>query len=238
MSHTKKIYRREIKILLPYAEYLVLRGRLQALLIPDKHAGPEGEYWIRSLYLDDLEESAYWEKVSGTADRKKYRIRIYDGSKNVIRLECKEKHGSCIYKRSTSISEETFESLRKGDYSVLEQYNHSLCQEVLAKSKRHGLQASVIVDYDREAYVHPISNVRLTFDKNLRAGIESSDIFNTDMITLPIFLNQSVILEVKYDEIIPKYLTDIISQAKGTRMALSKFCMCNDKLKTLKPIYE
>ena len=96
----------------------------------------------------------------------------------------------------------------------------------------------MIVDYDREAYVHPISNVRLTFDKNLRAGIESSDIFNTDMITLPIFLNQSVILEVKYDEIIPKYLTDIISQAKGTRMALSKFCMCNDKLKTLKPIYE
>ncbi len=237
LSQQGKKYRQEIKLLLTWADYLVTRGRLRALLMSDEHAGPIGDYWIRSLYLDDVKASAYWEKITGASDRKKYRIRIYDGSDAVIKLECKEKHGSCIRKRSTSISRDTYESLIQGDYSVLAQYEDPLCHEVLSMANRNGLSPSVVVDYDREAYVYPVSNVRLTFDKNLHAAVESSDIFDLDMMSLPVFPDQSVILEVKYDEFLPRYLADIVSNTRGTKIALSKFCLCRDCLRAVKPQY-
>lgn len=237
MSQQKKKYRQEIKLLLSWADYLVIRGRLRALLMLDEHTGPKGDYWIRSLYLDDLKNSAYWEKIAGISNRKKYRIRIYDGSDSVIKLECKEKHGSRICKRSTSILRSTCESIIHGDYSELAQYEDPLCHEVLSVANHNGLSPSVIVDYDREAYVYPISNVRLTFDKNLHCAVESADLFDLNMMSLPVYPGQSVILEVKYDDFIPRYLSDIVSNICGTRIALSKYCLCRDRIRTLKPKY-
>ena len=91
--------------------------------------------------------------------------------------------------------------------------------------KSDGYAPSSITDYDREAFVHRLSNTRLTFDKNLRAGISSYDIFDDDLVTLLIFQNNSVIFEVKYDEFIPSYLSDIIKTVRGSRMSLSKYCI-------------
>ena len=69
----------------------------------DSNGGEHG-YSIRSLYFDDADYTAYEEKMVGTAVRKKYRIRIYNYDDNVIKLECKEKQGSYIYKRSAALS--------------------------------------------------------------------------------------------------------------------------------------
>jgi len=237
LAQDKPSYRREIKLLITQKEYYVLQSRLRSLLSPDVHAGPGREYWIRSLYLDDQMNSAYWEKISGTADRKKYRIRIYNGLDSVIKLECKEKHGSCIYKRSATISRETCDRIISGDFSSLSQYEHPLCQEVFALSRRNSLFPSVIVDYIREAYVHPVSNVRITFDKQLHAAVDSPNIFDLDMPTIPIYPDQNIILEVKYDQVFPRYLAQILSYSHGTKMALSKFCLCRDAMCRLKPKY-
>lgn len=237
LAPKQKRYRHEIKLLLSYADYLVMSKRLKALLMPDEYAGDDGEYFIRSLYLDDVSHSAYWEKLSGAADRKKYRIRIYDCSDSIIKLECKEKRGSRICKRSASISRECFESILNGDFSPLADYDNELCHEVLTTAKAKGLRPSIVVDYDREAYVHPVSNVRLTFDKALHAGVESADIFDKDMMTLPVYPDESVIFEVKYDTVLPKFLADIVSNTHGSKLALSKFCLCRDQLTAYKPEY-
>ena len=78
---------------------------LGALLSRDKHGGEAGEYMIRSLYFDDMYQSAYEEKQSGVYARKKYRIRIYNCLDNVIHLECKYKPVSYthldVYKRQS-----------------------------------------------------------------------------------------------------------------------------------------
>lgn len=237
LAQKPKRYRHEIKLLLSYPDYLVMSKRLKALLPPDENAGENGEYFIRSLYLDDVSHSAYWEKLAGAADRKKYRIRIYNCSDSVIKLECKEKRGSRICKRSASISRECFESIVKGDYSLLAEYDNELCKEVLSVAKSKGLSPSVVVDYDREAYLHPVSNVRLTFDKALHAGVESADIFDEKMMTLPIYPEGAVIFEIKYDNVLPKFLADIVSNTHGSKLALSKFCLCRDALKAYKPLY-
>ena len=62
-------------------------------LTRDKHARAGG-YTIRSLYFDDYCNSAYEEKDAGILMRKKYRVRIYNGSDKVIKLERKKKYGA------------------------------------------------------------------------------------------------------------------------------------------------
>lgn len=237
MAQKQKKYRHEIKLLLTYADYLAVRAKLMPLMVPDENAGENGEYFIRSLYFDDLSRSAYWDKLAGVADRKKYRIRVYNCSDSVIKLECKEKTVSRICKRSASISRECFYSIMKGDFSPLAEYDNDLCHEVLALAKTKGLKPSVVVDYDREAYVHPVSNVRLTFDKALHAGVESADIFDDKLMSLPIYPDGSVIFEVKYDDVLPKFLQGIVSNTHGHKLALSKFCLCRDILAAYKPEY-
>lgn len=226
--------RHEIKILLSYAEYLSLSAKLKCVASPDKNSMENGDYFIRSLYLDDIYNTAYHTKIDGTDNRKKYRIRCYNGSKDVIKFECKNKHKDRIHKISFPITYEQYKMFMDGRYDFLTSIEHPLAKEVYVLVKNAGLAPSVIVDYDREAYTHPLSNTRLTFDKNLRSGISSYDIYSDDIYTLPVFENGSVIFEVKYDEFIPAHIVDIIASLRGTKMSLSKFCMCKDKLLEVK----
>ena len=230
-------FRHEIKLLLTYPDYLALRPKLKALLPLDPNTGESGEYFIRSLYFDDASRTSYFEKLAGVADRKKYRLRIYDCSDSVIKLECKEKRGDQIRKRSASVSRECADAMTRGDFSLLRGIDNPLCREVLSLASGKGLAPSVVVDYDREAYLHPVSNVRLTFDTALHAGMESSDIFDSKLMSVPVFPTGDIIFEVKYDDVLPAFLQGIIAGAHGHKLALSKFTLCRDELSRLKPKY-
>lgn len=222
--------RHEIKILLSYAEYLSLSATIKAVAAPDRYSMENGDYFIRSLYLDDIYNTAYRTKIAGVDNRKKYRIRCYNGSKDVIKFECKNKYKDRIHKISFPITYEQYTMFMDGKYDFLAAIDHPLAREVYGNIKRVGLSPSVIVDYDREAYIHPLSNTRLTFDKNLRSVINSYDIFSENTYTLPVFDNGSVIFEIKYNEFIPSHIVDMISASRGTKMSLSKFCMCKSLL--------
>lgn len=95
-----KTYRHEQKYLMNMAQYQELVPVIHAMLDQDKHVKDTGEYMIRSLYFDDMYQSAYQEKLSGVYSRKKYRIRIYNCQSQVIHLECKYKQGPYICKES------------------------------------------------------------------------------------------------------------------------------------------
>lgn len=223
-------FRHEIKLLLTPADYRLMSSRLSNILPHDEFTTDSGDYFIRSLYFDDIARSAYYEKLSGVADRKKYRLRIYNYSDSAMKLECKEKRGDRIRKRSALVSRQMSDGMVKGDFSPLYESEDPLCREVLSLANGKGLRPSVVVDYDREAYTYPVGNVRLTFDKALHAGISGSDIFDSSLTTLPVFPDGSVIFEIKYDELMPKFIANIVSTAHGQRLALSKFCLCRDKL--------
>lgn len=230
-------FRHEIKLLLTYADYKAFKPVLAGLLPLDPNTGERGEYFIRSLYLDDVNDTSYLEKMAGVADRKKYRIRIYNCEDKVIKLECKEKRGDRIRKRSVSVTRECADAMCAGDFSLLRDIDNPLAQEVFGLSRKMGLKPCVVVDYDREAYLHPVSNVRLTFDKALHGGVESADIFDPSLVTLPVFKDNSVIFEVKYDDVLPKFLQQVVSSTHGSKLALSKFTLCRDELKKLKMSY-
>ena len=100
--------RHELKYNLGSTQYHLLRTKLKAVLKPDKHAGPNGRYHIRSLYFDDFRNTALFEKQAGVPRRKKYRIRIYNLKDDVIKLECKNKIDYYISKEIVNLNRSGF----------------------------------------------------------------------------------------------------------------------------------
>lgn len=218
--------RHELKYLITPAELSVLRGVLKPITQFDPNGDENNEYIIRSLYFDTINDDALMEKIAGVGNRKKYRIRIYNFSDRVIKLECKSKYGDLISKQSVSIPRDLAEQLIAGDPEGLQRMRHPLLHDVYREMRTRLLRPAVIVDYVREAYLHPAQQVRITFDKQLRTGLYSTDIFNPSLPTYPVFDDPVEVLEVKYDEFLPAHLQTVLSGITAQRSAVSKYTWC------------
>ena len=218
--------RHELKYLITPAELSVLRGVLKPITQFDPNGDENNEYMIRSLYFDTINDDALMEKIAGVGNRKKYRIRIYNFSDRVIKLECKSKYGDLISKQSVSIPRDLAEQLIAGDPEGLQRMRHPLLHDVYREMRTRLLRPAVIVDYVREAYLHPAQEVRITFDKQLRTGLYSTDIFNPSLPTYPVFDDPVEVLEVKYDEFLPAHLQTVLSGITAQRSAVSKYTWC------------
>jgi len=223
-------YRYEMKYIIPKWEYEELRNVLRTIMKADEHAGENGEYNIRSLYMDDMYRSAYQEKMDGLEIRKKYRIRIYNCSDNVISLECKYKNGPYIYKESVRLTPEEYEKMLHCDYGFLLKKDSQMAKEFYIDARTKIIRPNVIVEYDREPYVDKVGNVRITFDKGLRAIAPEDDIFSADAPSYSVFSADELILEVKYTGILPEKIRRIFQNYSFGQTSASKFCMCADKI--------
>ena len=105
MSDERK-YRHEFKYLISAGQIEMEKHRMECLLQRDAHAGENGQYNIRSLYFDDYYNKCYYENENGTDPREKFRIRIYNHSKEKISLECKRKEHGMTHKSSCPLTEE------------------------------------------------------------------------------------------------------------------------------------
>lgn len=104
MQYQGHTLRHELKYYINASVYHTLRNRLRVVLKPDPNMKREDGYLISSLYFDDLHHSALNEKQSGIRFRKKYRMRCYDRSDALIKLECKYKYDEYISKTSATLS--------------------------------------------------------------------------------------------------------------------------------------
>ena len=218
--------RHELKYHITPAEMTVLRSVLTPIMQFDPNGDANNEYHIRSLYFDTINDDALEEKIAGVGNRKKYRIRIYNISDRVIKLECKSKYGDLISKQSVSIPRELAEQLIAGDPDGLQRMRHPLLHDVYREMRTRLLRPAVIVDYVREAYIHPAQDVRITFDKTLRTGLYATDMFDASLPTFPVFDDPVEILEVKFNEFLPSYIQSILSGVTAQRSAVSKYTWC------------
>lgn len=220
--------RHELKFFINEAQYTLLRGMLQHTLQPDPNGDENNEYFIRSLYLDTVFNDALYDKYNGVQNRNKYRIRTYNLSDRIIKLECKTKVGSLISKRSLSIPRDLAEQLMAGDPAGLESTRSGLLSEVYREMTVNLLRPVVLVDYTREAWLHPAEEVRITFDKHLRSGLRSIELFSPDVPTIPPFEHDEMILEVKYNRVLPPYIRSMLSMCCGgaVQSAISKYTWC------------
>lgn len=221
--------RHELKYLLAPWQVDVLRRNLAPVLQLDPNAKKSGgEYHIRSLYFDTIFDDALFDKLSGVSDRQKYRIRIYNYSDQNIQMECKSKYGTLISKRSVKIPRELAEQIIACDPTGLETTSSGLLRDVYREMRTNLLHPVVIVDYWREAYLHPAETVRITFDRQLHTGLGSIDMFNEYLPTISPFDTDITVLEVKYDRVLPPYIAELLSWAapEACRSALSKYTWC------------
>jgi hypothetical protein len=218
-------FRHELKYYINYCDYLVLRSRLKLLMKPDPNAGEKGDYMIRSLYFDDLKDSALYEKAAGIRTRHKYRIRTYNFSDRVIKLERKNKVDGYINKEAAPLSRETVEAIMNNDYRALDKDNPLICDFYMA-IRNDVLQPKVIVDYDREAYVCSFSDTRVTFDKELRVARTSNDLFDADIPTDILVKMPRLIMEVKFNEFLPEYIREALELGASEHCAISKYVIC------------
>ena len=217
-------YRNEWKHEINYADMLILRQRLSAVMQRDVHA-KDGTYEIRSLYFDNASDRALREKIDGVNVREKFRIRLYDGDTSVIHLEKKSKINGLCQKQSVSLTKEQAQAIVDGNYDWMMESQIPLVQELYCKMMSQGLRPKTIVDYIREPFVFGAGNVRVTLDYNIRTGIQCTDFLNPNCVMVPAG-DAPIILEVKWDEYLPDIIRDIVQLGNRRVGAFSKYAAC------------
>ena len=225
-EHASFPERHELKYFINKGDMIALGHRLGGLMKADAHADERGEYFIRSLYFDDAYNTAYYDKVSGVMGRDKYRIRIYNLSDQVIYLERKRKIGDLIKKSSVRISRKLCEQLMDGNPNSLLKANHPLLSDMYREMRTKLLKPVVLVDYTREVFLLPVENVRITFDKGLKTAVNSTDLFNPNLMTVSPLDDGHEILEVKYDHFLPDTVSALLADTPVIRSAISKYILC------------
>jgi hypothetical protein len=81
----------------------------------------------------------------------------------------------------------------------------------------------VFIEYNRKAFIHPMNNIRLTLDSDIRSSETNFDMFATSPILIPVENYYVAVLEVKYNEFIYKWITDLLAPYVLNRESYSKY---------------
>jgi hypothetical protein len=216
--------REERKLLVDGLEEHRLRVVLRGLLRPDPH-GEEGRYAVRSLYFDDPEDSSVSTKLAGLGARHKWRLRIYGRSDQHIRLERKSRRGRWIRKDAVLVDRATADCLCAG--ARAQPADEPLLQSFLVEQTARRLRPVVVVDYVREAWLHPGQSLRVTLDQRLSRyawhGRLQRDWLDPLLPLQPV-LGQTI-LEVKSTGGLPVWVSRLLP-ARALSEALSKYVLC------------
>ena len=217
-------FRNEWKHEINISDMMTIRARLRAVAKPEEH-GENGKYYIRSLYFDDLFDTALREKINGVNVREKFRIRYYNNDTSFIRLEKKSKINGLCNKLQERISVLETERIISGDIEWMRSDERALIRELYLKMKDKGLRPKTIVDYTREAFVFPAGNVRVTIDYDIRTGMQSVNFLDPEAVTVSAG-SSPIILEVKWDEYLPDIIRDSVQLEGRHSSAFSKYAVC------------
>lgn len=217
--------RYELKYEVNEAVLPLLRARLRAVMQPDRHSGPDG-YLVRSLYFDDLDCAAYRDKLNGNPERSKLRLRYYNGDESYIVLENKEKLGRMTRKTAQEVSREVALAMANGDRERCLEARGAVMDQFLARGGTRSLKPRVLVDYRRTAFVHSVSNVRITLDEKVSTGLYRTDLFDREAARLPVLDPGRAVVEVKFDHFLPDHLNAALRDIPMVRLAVSKYVKC------------
>ncbi len=226
MDKTEKKYRHELKYFINTRDYAFLKGKLSQIMVSDPFAGPDNRYLVRSLYFDDIHNSALYDKLDGVEKRKKYRLRLYNHRDSLVKLEKKGKVGQYTLKETERVTRAFCDKILTGDIDFLKGCESRLQADLYIQMKTMLLRPVVVVDYEREAYIHPLGNVRVTFDLKLKTGLLSTELFNPRLPVVDALAPGTVIMEVKFDEFLPQSIQRLVSGIRGERDSISKYVLC------------
>lgn len=216
------VYRHEHKYVLNATKAMTLYQELSSYLVPDKYS-QNGPYRVKSLYFDSLEDTDFWSKMDGENIRKKIRLRIYDEEQKNAKLELKSKEVALQYKSSISIPKENALELIDGSFGCLLNNPSDKALTIYSMMSIGGYRPSVLVEYDRYAFLYPEFNTRITFDFHIKSSETDFCLYERDNMYQHI-IRDEVVLEVKFNNYLAGFIQDILSHYQLNQVAVSKYC--------------
>lgn len=227
MMQKNQTYRHELKFLLSEYELCILEQKVAQICKRDAYTNSDGIYNIRSIYFDTYNDQYLEENMAGVDHRQKFRVRIYDQKDDVIKLECKSTRYGLKKKEVCSITKEQCRQLMAGNIMIPAMEHQSVLQQMQYEYMTKLLQPKVIVEYVRTPFVHEIGNVRITFDRNIASSDSIGLFFDRHMPKRMVLPQDYAILEVKYDEVLPDTVREVLNTGKSLyRTSFSKYAMC------------
>ena len=222
--------RYEIKYLVPSADVPALREEFASRLDLDSHGGSQG-YGVWSVYYDTTGLRFYWEKIEGLKFRRKIRVRHYGDRFTVndattVYVEIKQRVNKVTQKRRVALpyglARELCDHRRMVEH---EPSQRAFLEEVLGLVSGLDLRPVAITGYQREAFVGRDADVglRVTLDHRIRGRDRDFDLA-ADAENRLIVPASLAILEVKANERVPYWLTDLAARANLSVVRVSKYC--------------
>lgn len=184
--------------------------------------GDTGTYIISSLYFDNDNLELYHQTYNRDNFRIKLRLRVYGETNSPesnsffetksklcgesVKIRCPGTLGD-----SLALAEGKREPSTRGEVDIVNFIS------------RMRLKPIAVVSYERDAFLDPLKpRLRITFDKKLRIRMDDLDLTHGTYGT-PVMTDGFVVLEVKNDENIPKWLCDILAKYKLMNQSYSKY---------------
>ncbi|MBW4703155.1 MULTISPECIES: polyphosphate polymerase domain-containing protein [unclassified Micromonospora] len=222
--------RYEIKYLVETTKVPALRAALAARMTPDAHGG-DGGYGVWSVYYDTTDLRFYWEKIEGLKFRRKLRVRHYGDRSGVtddgtVHVEIKQRVNRVTQKRRIAVPYRVARQLC--DERVMIEHDPSqrgFVEEVLGLVSGLDLRPVAMTGYQREAFVGQAADLglRVTLDHRVR-GRDRDFHLGADAENRLIIPASKSIVEVKANERVPYWLTDLAGRAELSVVRVSKYC--------------
>ena len=190
-------------------------------------SSPHDYYQVNSLYFDTHGYDCFWDKEAGVADRKKLRYRFYNDpdSDSPIFLEIKRKKDALVIKDRIDLNgfnfhhkqlDRTLSQLRKNS-------GNKFLDELIWFKKRNSLTPKLFVRYKRKALLGKLDpKFRITFDYDIQTQL--TDNLKPSPHKWKKVYQDGVVLELKYNNILPSWFHKIIQKFDLERLAYSKYC--------------
>lgn len=226
---TSLVNRHELKYFISESQATIIKSMIKPYLRLDRYCEirPEGAYPLSSLYLDSHDLRLCRESLEGHKNRFKLRIRRYsDDPSSPSFFEIKRRVNRVIIKNRAKVDHNNIEELLmypallyengNGDGDILRQfqlYKSCICARPVVQ-----------IRYMREAY-EGLSDrsIRITFDRGLayKIGDKAQVSLNGDgWHNCP---TGGVILEIKFTEFYPPWLSYITKCLELNHQSISKY---------------
>ncbi|MHC4952325.1 MAG: VTC domain-containing protein [Planctomycetota bacterium] len=231
-EYIRTFNRYELKYLL---HHRVARDFVEAIrphVHTDKNAEGDGFYKVASLYYDSPPLACYWEKMDGEKFRRKVRVRTYGPCPEDAFIEIKQRYNLSVQKRRCRYPIDEAQALMAGIIGgSFEAGKDPVLDEVFLLSRRNDFEPKVVISYNRMAFFDLYKNdLRITLDRNIRARNLSLDLASHRLRGRHAIPPTMILLEVKFNEAIPRWLCTVLNSLDAQVQRISKYCYGVDAL--------
>lgn len=212
--------RREMKYKLTVAQYELLQSVMQEYMTLDQY----GVHTIQNLYFDTEDYLLIRRSIEKPRYKEKLRVRAYGmaNEQSTVFVELKKKFKGIVYKRRVAMTDKQAHEFLAGQLPA--DHPSQIIKEIdYFMHFYKNLRPRVLLSYQREAYFGKEDpNFRMTFDQKVLVRDQDIDLSKAPYGD-PILPSNTVLLEVKTNLGLPRWLLDFFSEHHIFKTSFSKY---------------